>query len=58
MSFFNDYSLSLQVSHVNTRQVELSTSGEDIKLVPNIQAVIEDFSVIGSELVHKVEKLK
>lgn len=42
-----------QTSHMSARSVEVT--GEDVKTVPNVEAILEDFRVLGNGLVKSVE---
>lgn len=44
---------TLQTSQVSARNVEVT--GEEVKTFPNAEAILEDFRVMGKDLVKTVE---
>ena len=46
------------MSHAAARAPDMSASKDDVAMVPNLAAILDDFTVIGSGLVTKVELLK
>lgn len=45
--------MPFKTSHMSARSVEVT--GEDVKTVPNVEAILEDFRVLGNGLVKSVE---
>ena len=45
----------LQTSSVECAMVKSESSGKDVELVPNTEAIIEDFKIIGAGIVETIE---
>ncbi|XP_043542007.1 nucleolar protein 6-like isoform X2 [Chiloscyllium plagiosum] len=44
-----------KTSHINAKMLE--TKGNQLQLVPNVEAILEDFEILGAGLVKSVEAL-